>query len=268
MRNKALSSRTAMATAIVLALGAAVLWPWRMADGGDTPDRSRTPGTPLGNGRRAASFADRAGGLGRRHAPPDRQPDRRNGVTGRSQVRGACSTRSRPATSLRAWPSRKTAVAAVVTHWYGYDIGVLEIKDDKIELAGRVEVGPEPRGVALTADGTTAYVAVGVTNEVARVDLSSRKVTGRLPVGREPRGIALTPDESRLLVGNARSQNVSLIDVKTLDGQEHHTHRRRQPAAGGHQCRRQDRLYRQHAAIAGFRRPATISTSAGSSASA
>ena len=51
-------------------------------------------------------------------------------------------------------------------------------------------------------------------NEVARVDLIARKVTGRLPVGREPRGIAFTPDESRLLVGNARSQDVSLIDVK------------------------------------------------------
>ena len=140
----------------------------------------------------------------------------------------------------------------VVTHWYGYDIGVLEIKDDKIALAGRVEVGPEPRGVAITADGSTAYVAVGVSNEVARVDLNARKVTGRLPVGREPRGIALSPDESRLLVGNARSQNVSLIDVKSVDGQEHDSDRRRQPAAGGRERRRQDRLYRQHAAIAGF----------------
>ncbi len=40
-------------------------------------------------------------------------------------------------------------------------------------------------------------------------------MTGRLPVGREPRGIALSPDGSRLLVSNARSQNVSLIDVKS-----------------------------------------------------
>ena len=42
----------------------------------------------------------------------------------------------------------------------------------------------------------------------------ARKVTGRLAVGREPRGVALSPDGSQLLVGNARSQDVSLIDAR------------------------------------------------------
>ena len=57
-------------------------------------------------------------------------------------------------------------------------------------------------------------MAVGVSNEVVRVDLNAQKVTGRLAVGREPRGIALSPDESRLLVSNARSQSVSVIDPR------------------------------------------------------
>jgi YVTN family beta-propeller protein len=91
---------------------------------------------------------------------------------------------------------------------------VLEIKGDRVAVAGRVEVGPEPRGVVISADGAVAYVAVGVSNEVVRVDLNGRKVTGRLTVGREPRGVALSPDGSRLLVGNARSGDVSWIDVK------------------------------------------------------
>jgi YVTN family beta-propeller protein len=101
----------------------------------------------------------------------------------------------------------------VVTHWYGYDLAILDVKGDRIAVAGRVEVGPEPRGVAMTADGSTAFVAVGVTNEVARVDVNSRKVTGRLTVGREPRGIALSPDGSRLLVSNARGQGVTIVDT-------------------------------------------------------
>jgi YVTN family beta-propeller protein len=104
----------------------------------------------------------------------------------------------------------------VVTHWYGYDLTLLEIKDDKIRVTGRVEIGPEPRGVALSADGTVAFVAVGVSDEIVRVDCNARKVTGRVGVGREPRGIALSPDESRLLVGNARSQSVSLVDARAL----------------------------------------------------
>ena len=82
----------------------------------------------------------------------------------------------------------------VVTHWYGYDLAILDVEADRLEVVGRVEVGPEPRGVAISADGPTAYVAVGVSNEVVRVDLDARQVTGRLTVGREPRGLALTPD--------------------------------------------------------------------------
>ena len=113
----------------------------------------------------------------------------------------------------------------MVTHWYGYDLAVLDLKDDKIALAGRIEVGPEPRGVAMTADGATAFVAVGVSNEVVRVDLNGRKITGRLTVGREPRGIALSPDGSRLLVGNARSQDVSIIDVRGLESRPEHPDR-------------------------------------------
>ncbi len=98
-----------------------------------------------------------------------------------------------------------------VAHWYGDDIAVLEVGADTLKVVGRVAVGPEPRGVAMTADGAIAYVAVGVRNEVIRVDLDKKEVTGRLPAGREPRGVAITPDGSRLLVGNARSHNLTVI---------------------------------------------------------
>ena len=101
----------------------------------------------------------------------------------------------------------------VVTHWFGYDVAILDVADDRLEVVGRVEVGPEPRGVAIAPDGKAAYVAVGASNEVVKVDLDAKAVVGRLAVGREPRGLALSPDGSRLLVGNARSQELSLIDV-------------------------------------------------------
>ncbi len=115
---------------------------------------------------------------------------------------------------------------AVVTHWYGADLAVLDLNNDHLTLKGRVAVGPEPRGVVLAPDGKTAYVALGAANEIARVDLDTLTVNGRLAVGREPRGVALSPDASHLLVGNARSQSLSLIDVpnwkversQTIDG--------------------------------------------------
>jgi YVTN family beta-propeller protein len=104
----------------------------------------------------------------------------------------------------------------VVTHWYGYDLAVLAICGDKLQVTGRLEVGPEPRGVALSRDGKTAYVAVGIAGEVVRVDIPALKVTGRVAVGREPRGIAISPDGSTLLVGNARSQDVTVISTAGL----------------------------------------------------
>ncbi len=101
----------------------------------------------------------------------------------------------------------------VVAHWYGYDLAILDLSDDKLTVVGRVEVGPEPRGVVVSADGSTAYVTIGVSNEVARVDLTARKVMGRVEVGREPRGLAVTPDGSKLVVGNSRGKSISVVDL-------------------------------------------------------
>jgi YVTN family beta-propeller protein len=103
----------------------------------------------------------------------------------------------------------------VVTHWYGGDLALLEVGPERLKVAGRVKVGPEPRGVVLSPDGRTAYVAVGVSNEVARVDLESLAVTGRLAVGREPRNLALSDDGALLVAGNARSQSLSVIATGT-----------------------------------------------------
>ena len=106
---------------------------------------------------------------------------------------------------------------ALVTHWYGYDVAILDLADDRLAIEGRVEVGPEPRGVVISADGTTGFVAVGASNEVARVDLTDRKVTGRVTVGREPRGLALTPDRAKLVVSNSRSKSVSVVDLARFE---------------------------------------------------
>jgi YVTN family beta-propeller protein len=102
---------------------------------------------------------------------------------------------------------------AVVTHWYGDDVAILGVEGAKLRETGRVAVGPEPRGVAMAGDGKTAYVAVGVANEVVRVDLEENQVTGRLAVGREPWGLAITPDGRRLIVGNNRARSLGVIDL-------------------------------------------------------
>ncbi|HEU5118331.1 MAG TPA: cytochrome c peroxidase, partial [Isosphaeraceae bacterium] len=126
----------------------------------------------------------------------------------RSAVRWEIATGEKPS-GVAFSPDGKRAV---VTHWYGYDLVLLDVSAPQPDIRGRVEVGPEPRGVVLSPDGSSAYIAVGASNEVVRVDLDSLTVTGRLSVDREPRGIALSPDGSLLAVSNARAGTISIID--------------------------------------------------------
>jgi YVTN family beta-propeller protein len=128
---------------------------------------------------------------------------------GSGQVLQEIETGSKPAGVALSKDGRR----AVVTHWYGSNLAVLDVGPDRLMIIGRIAVGPEPRGVVIAEDGKTAYVAVGASNEVARVDLDALKVTGRLAVGREPRGLALAPKGARLLVGNARGKSLTVINT-------------------------------------------------------
>lgn len=59
-----------------------------------------------------------------------------------------------------------------------------------------IYVGPEPGGVALSPDGTGAYVTVSSADEVAVVDLREQKVVERIAMGRMPWAIAVTGGSS------------------------------------------------------------------------
>ncbi len=105
----------------------------------------------------------------------------------------------------------------VVTHWYGYDLAILDLQGDRPSVMGRIDVGAEPRGVMIAPDGHTAYVAAGASNEVIRVDLEAHKVTGRVEVGREPRSLAFTPDGTRLVSANARGRSISVVELARFE---------------------------------------------------
>jgi YVTN family beta-propeller protein len=60
--------------------------------------------------------------------------------------------------------------------------------------------GSRPVSVAMTKDGTTAYVAEYAAGRLRRFDTATFADTGALDVGPTPRALALTPDGTRLLV--------------------------------------------------------------------
>jgi PQQ-dependent catabolism-associated beta-propeller protein len=107
--------------------------------------------------------------------------------------------------------------------WVSSEIGgtVSVIAPAKRELTGKIEFSIpgirseaiQPVGIGMTADGKTAFVALGPANRVAVVDATSHQVTKYLLVGQRVWHMAFTPDERYLLVTNGVSNDVSVIDV-------------------------------------------------------
>ncbi len=59
-----------------------------------------------------------------------------------------------------------------------------------------------PTGVALSADGRTAWVALSLNNTLARVDLAAGKIVREIPVGVAPYAVALSADGRTAWVSN------------------------------------------------------------------
>ena len=73
-----------------------------------------------------------------------------------------------------------------------------------------------PRAVALTADGATAYLVLGGSDQLMGLDLRdprAPRLLGFWPTGANPRGVALSPDGRTAYVMNHLSRDVSAIDV-------------------------------------------------------
>ncbi|HZB92576.1 MAG TPA: PQQ-dependent catabolism-associated beta-propeller protein [Stellaceae bacterium] len=70
-----------------------------------------------------------------------------------------------------------------------------------------------PVGLVMDRAGKTAYVTLGRADNVAVVDIASRKVERYLLVGRRPWGITFDRAQQRLFVANGGSDDISIIDV-------------------------------------------------------
>jgi len=84
----------------------------------------------------------------------------------------------------------------------GDDIHVIDVRTGA--LSGRLVVGPEPHGLAATADGRTVFTTIEANGQrkgdLARIDAMTFKVTGRSPICREPHALATTSDGRWLYV--------------------------------------------------------------------
>ena len=73
----------------------------------------------------------------------------------------------------------------------------------------------DPRAIALTADGTRAYVAGMGSRNVILMDATGSRVHAPIEVGEGPCGLALDSTRNRLYVFNRFSSSISVVDTST-----------------------------------------------------
>jgi len=80
-------------------------------------------------------------------------------------------------------------------------------------VVATVAVGTNPIGVAITPNGSFAYVANETDNSVSVINTATNAVVTTVSVGSSPHGIAITPDGASAYVANQISNNVSVIST-------------------------------------------------------
>lgn len=102
----------------------------------------------------------------------------------------------------------------LVSNWCSWTLSVIDTRTNtettQIDLGGKY-----PRGIVVSPDSTTAYVALMGSGRVVTVDLASKAVTTFAQPGSGPRHLVISPDAKYLYVTNNTSGTVSKLDRAT-----------------------------------------------------
>jgi YVTN family beta-propeller protein len=130
---------------------------------------------------------------------------RRAGATRRASVTAAVLALA----TLGTAPTIARAQRVLVSNEGGNSVSVIEGK----AVVATIPVGARPRGLAVAADGRRAYVALGVDNAVAVIDLAARRVVDKIPVGTDPEQVAVSPDGRTVYVSNEALDSATAVAV-------------------------------------------------------
>ena len=102
----------------------------------------------------------------------------------------------------------------LATNWCSWDLSV--VSTDTNELVATIPLdGPYPRGIAVSPDSSTAYVAMMGETRLVQVDLESLTVTGSFEVGAGPRHVVIAPEGDFLYVSLNAAGSVVKVDAAT-----------------------------------------------------
>ena len=136
-------------------------------------------------------------------------------------VRAAGETRFAGPTSSQTLALSVDGSVLAVVNPDSNSVSFFDTRPGTNQRIAEVKVGVEPNSVAMSPDGTRAYVANTVSGTVSVLNLDRfvpafGTIVATIPVGTEPYGLALTPSATKLYVANARSNSVSVIDTTGL----------------------------------------------------
>ena len=86
-----------------------------------------------------------------------------------------------------------------------------------LEISAAIRVGPVPKYVAATPDGTTVLVTNWCGYDMSVVDTATSTETRRIPLGRFPRGIAISPNSRTAYVAIMGSSDIAVVDLKSSE---------------------------------------------------
>ena len=109
------------------------------------------------------------------------------------------------------WPA--AAYTAYVTNERDNSISVVDL--DQMKTVKTVPVGQRPRGITMTADGSTILVCASDDDTIQMIDVATLRIIGDLPSGPDPETFALHVSGNPLYVSNEDDNIVTVIDVPT-----------------------------------------------------
>ena len=100
----------------------------------------------------------------------------------------------------------------LVSNWCSYTVTV--ISTQTAQIVNSIKIGRYPRGIAISSDSTTAYVAEMGGNNIHKINLQDFTKT-LIPIGSNPRAVELSPDGKTLYATLNISGKVIAWDLTT-----------------------------------------------------
>src|SRR5216117_1142329 len=117
-----------------------------------------------------------------------------------SQSRGHRLSLLLPLALASAIPARASDPLVYCSNEVSNTISVISPKTNAV--IATIRVGKRPRGMALSPDERTVYVALGEDDAIGVIDVTKAAMSRTMPAGRDPELVAESPDGKTLYVSN------------------------------------------------------------------